>query len=170
GGCWPVGVELEAAAFRLGRGAAGGFDGGSTFAEFFGRGGRLVLGVRRWREEDASHLFMFCDFAAHVWNAIFRWLGVVIIMPPNLFMLLENFMGAAPSNKIGKGFSLIWHTTVWRIWRSRNELCFANGVKDLEKVVDDIKLLSWRWGLSRRKIPICLFYEWCWDPGICLRR
>ncbi|PNX88099.1 hypothetical protein L195_g044199 [Trifolium pratense] len=120
------------------------------------------------REEDVSHLFMFCEFAAKVWNDIFRWLGVVVIMLPNLFVLLESLMGAASSAKARKGFSLIWHTTVWRIWRSWNDLCFVNGIKDVEKIVDDIKLLSWRWGLSRRKIPICLFYEWCWDPGIYL--
>ncbi|MCI12011.1 pantothenate synthetase [Trifolium medium] len=63
-----------------------------------------------------------------------------------------------------------WHTTVWSIWRSRNDIMFANGVRDVNKVVEDIKLLSWRWGLCRQKIPMCLFYEWCWDPGICLRR
>jgi hypothetical protein len=36
------------------------------------------------------------------------------------------------------------------------------------KAVDEIKLLSWQWGLSQRKIPICLFYEWCWDPEKCM--
>jgi hypothetical protein len=66
------------------------------------------------------------------------------------------------------GYYLIWHATVWRIWRSRNNIIFSHGVIDLEKVVDEIKLLSWRWGLSRHKIPVCLFYEWCWDPGLCL--
>jgi hypothetical protein len=37
-------------------------------------------------------------------------------------------------------------------------------------LVDEIKLVSWRWGLSRHKIPICLFYKWCWDPGLVLGR
>jgi hypothetical protein len=41
---------------------------------------------------------------------------------------------------------------------------------DPGEVVDGIKLASWRWGLSRHKIPVCLFYEWCWDPGLCLRQ
>ncbi|MCI44743.1 ubiquinone biosynthesis monooxygenase COQ6, partial [Trifolium medium] len=77
---------------------------------------------------------------------------------------------AATNKKVRVGFMVIWHATVWSIWRSRNEAIFADGVKDLEKVVDSIKILSWKWGLSRHKIPICLFYEWCWDPGSCLRR
>jgi hypothetical protein len=122
------------------------------------------------REEDARHLFLFCDFASLVWNAIFRWLGVIIVLPSDVFVLFDCLTGAAANKKIGKGIALIWHTTVWRIWKSRNEISFNDGVKDLGKVVDDIELLSWRWHLSRRKSPSCLFYEWCWDPGLCLRR
>jgi hypothetical protein len=122
------------------------------------------------REEDVCHLFIFCDFASKVWNAIFRWLGIILVLPPDLFILFDYFTAAAPTKKMGKGFALIWHATVWSIWRSRNDLSFANGVVDVLKVVDDIKVLSWRWGLSRRKISICLFYEWCWDLGLCLRR
>ncbi|GAU36254.1 hypothetical protein TSUD_214510 [Trifolium subterraneum] len=76
---------------------------------------------------------------------------------------------AASNKKIRKGYALIWHATIWMLWKSRNEIIFSNGVKDSEKVFDEIKLLSWRWGLSRHSIPTCLFYEWCWDPGMCLR-
>lgn len=30
--------------------------------------------------ENVLHLFLFCDFALRVWKAIFRWLGIVIVM------------------------------------------------------------------------------------------
>jgi hypothetical protein len=121
------------------------------------------------RGETENHLFLFCDFAMRVWNAIFRWLGLIVIIPPNISMLFECFTGAAGSKKLRSGYSLIWHATVWMIWCSRNKIIFSNGVADPEEVVEEIKLLSWRWGLSRHKIPSCLFYEWCWDPGSCLR-
>ncbi|MCI22359.1 myb-like transcription factor, partial [Trifolium medium] len=101
-------------------------------------------------------------------KSIFRWLGVIIIIPPNLFSLFECLSEAASNKRIRKGLWLIWHSTIWVIWKSRNDITFANGVKDPMKAVDDIKMLSWRWGLARRKISICLFYEWCWDPGNCL--
>ncbi|XP_045810956.1 uncharacterized protein LOC123905399 [Trifolium pratense] len=124
----------------------------------------------RGREETSDHLFLYCDFADLVWKAICRWLGLVIVIPPNPFLLFDCFLGAASSKNIRSGFSLIWHATVWSIWRLRNEVIFSNGVKDLEKVVNALKLLSWKWGLRQHKIPVCLFYEWCWDPGLCLRR
>jgi hypothetical protein len=120
-------------------------------------------------EEGVSLLFLSYDFAYGVWLNICRWLGTSIVMPRNLFVLFEYFIGLAPNKKVAKGFALFWHTTVWLIWRSRNEVFFSNGVRDLVKVVDDIMQLSWRWGMSRRKIPFCLFYEWCCEPGICLR-
>ncbi|MCH86346.1 F-box family protein [Trifolium medium] len=56
----------------------------------------------------------------------------------NLFLFC-----AAPNKKVRKGFALIWHVTVWMIWRSRNNIIFSRGSKDLVKVIDDIKLLSW---------------------------
>jgi hypothetical protein len=122
------------------------------------------------REEGASHLFLNCDFAWRVWNDIFRWLGLVFVMPANVAMFYECFLGAAGSKKRRIGFSLIWHATVWMLWKSRNKIIFSNGVKDPEELVDLVKISSWKWGISRHKLPVCLFYEWCWDPGLCLRR
>lgn len=46
--------------------------------------------------------------------------------------------------------------------------------KGISRVVDDIveeiKVLSWRWMLNRTNNPPCLFYEWCWNPRYCLAR
>jgi hypothetical protein len=98
------------------------------------------------REEDASHLFLLCDFASNVWKAIFRWLGLVIVMPPNIVVLYDCFVAAAGSKKMRSGYSLIWHASVWFIWRSRNKIIFSNGVLDLGEVVEAIILASWRWG------------------------
>jgi hypothetical protein len=120
--------------------------------------------------ETEVHLFLFCDFATWMWKGIFRWLGLVIVIPPNLSVLFDCFRAAAKSKKVGFGYSLIWHATVWSMWSSRNNAIFSNGVIDPEEVIDAIKMLSWRWGLSRHKIPVCLYYEWCWDPGLCLGR
>ena len=36
--------------------------------------------------------------------------------------------------------------------------------------MEEVKVLSWRWFLSRVNVPVCLFYEWCWNPQVCLDR
>jgi len=67
-----------------------------------------------------------------------------------------------------KGMRLIWHTTVWAIWKVRNNIIFNNGGFEVEEVVDDIIRLSWRWSLSWLKIQPCMYYEWRWNPKWCL--
>ncbi|MCH92943.1 F-box family protein, partial [Trifolium medium] len=107
-------------------------------------GGSLDCIHCQGREESVLHLFLFCEFASQIWNAVFRWLGLVIVIPPNISLLFDCMTGAAPNKKVRKGFALIWHARVWMIWRSRNDIIFSNGVKDPGRVIDDIKLLSWR--------------------------
>jgi hypothetical protein len=106
--------------------------------------------------EEVQHLFMFCDFACRVWRGICSWLGLVYVMPHNLFIFFDSFVGAAVRKKAAAGYSLICHTTIWSIWRSRNDVSFSNGAIDLAKVIDDIKVLSWRWAMSRRVMSTCL--------------
>ncbi|MCI15313.1 hypothetical protein A2U01_0036451, partial [Trifolium medium] len=37
-----------------------------------------------WWIESAVHLFLHCDYVTKVWYDITRWLGVILIIPPNL--------------------------------------------------------------------------------------
>jgi hypothetical protein len=97
-------------------------------------------------------------------------LGVVIVIPPNLAVLFEVFRSAAKNKKIRQGFLMIWHATIWSIWKMRNNTIFAEGIYNPKELVDAIKVLSWKWSLARLKLMPCLFYEWTWDPGDCLMR
>ena len=72
--------------------------------------------------------------------------------------------------KARKGLWLIWHATLWVIWQARNNRIFKNEFSGIEEMVEEIKVLSWKWSLSRLKIPTCLFYEWWWNPIDCIRR
>ncbi|CAJ2669139.1 unnamed protein product [Trifolium pratense] len=118
--------------------------------------------------ESSSHLFLRCKVAHSVWYAIFKWLGVVIVMPPNFFHLFACFEEAASTKKTRQGFRLVWHSVLWAIWRARNNMVFNNlEVKPCE-IIEEVKVTSWKWSLERLKISPCLFYEWCLEPGICM--
>jgi hypothetical protein len=40
---------------------------------------------------------------------------------------------------------MIWHATIWTIWKARNSAIFA-GTPFLPRVIiDDIKVVSWKW-------------------------
>ena len=64
----------------------------------------------------------------------------------------------------------MWHAPLWVIWKAWNDRIFNNLIKEPDEIVEDIKVLSWSWVLSRLKNPPCLFYEWSWNPKACLLR
>ncbi|MCH80347.1 ribonuclease H protein [Trifolium medium] len=120
--------------------------------------------------ETSRHLFMHCDFVAQIWYAICRWLGVVVVLPPEVMILYGTLVCSGRNKRLRKGFSLVWLAFMWVIWRSRNEKIFNNVVGVVEDAVDLIQRLSWQWYLSKNaKVP-CLLYEWVWNPGDCMLR
>jgi hypothetical protein len=92
--------------------------------------------------ESANHLFLFCKAAHVVWYEIFKWLGVVIVMPPNIMILLECFLESTRNTRLRKGFCFIWHTVVWSIWCARNNNNFNNIKVEPLALVEEIKMLS----------------------------
>jgi hypothetical protein len=118
--------------------------------------------------ESSNHLFLHCPGAMKIWIEIFKWLGVSIVIPPSLPSLFEILRGSTWNHRIRKGYVMVWHATLWAIWRARNNAIFSTGIFLPHTIVDDIKVLSWKWSLGRLKISPCLFYEWNWDPGACM--
>jgi len=121
------------------------------------------------REETSTHLFLHCEYSSLIWHGILNWLEIYFITPHNLFVHFECWNGEVISKRL-KGFWLIWHVTIWLIWKERNARIFTDQRKDGEEVVDEIKVVSWVWTLSRLKIASFLFYEWTWNPRECLNR
>jgi len=117
-----------------------------------------------------NHLFIHCVFAQGVWEGLFSWLGFSFLSPPNLFIPWECWNDSTTNKRIRNGYRLIWHAAVWSIWWARNDRIFNNSLSNVEELVEAIKVLSWRWTLTRVKVPACLFYEWCWNPRDCLLR
>jgi hypothetical protein len=118
--------------------------------------------------ESSTHLFLHCPCAMMIWSSIFNWLGIQIVIPHSISSLFEVFRGIATNAKIRKGFLMIWHATLWSIWKARNKAIFSTGSFLPNDIVEEIKVLSWKWSLGRLRITPCLFYEWSWDPGACL--
>jgi hypothetical protein len=52
--------------------------------------------------ESANHLFLFCNMSHLVWYEIFKWLGVVVIMPSNVMTLFACFIDSARNMKLRK--------------------------------------------------------------------
>jgi len=113
--------------------------------------------------ESSTHFFLHCSVISKIWRKIMDWLRFNFLIPHNLFVHLECWSGEARGKKMRKGFWLVWHVIIRVIWKARNARIFENHSKDVEKMVEEIKELSWRWVLTRLKVSPCLFYEWNWD-------
>jgi len=84
----------------------------------------------------------------------------------------ECWNSEATSKRLKKGAWMIWHATIWTLWKERNERIFKEQRKEVEELVDEIKVVSWFWfwKLSKLRIASSLFYEWTWNPRECLNR
>ncbi|GAU22481.1 hypothetical protein TSUD_296000 [Trifolium subterraneum] len=98
--------------------------------------------------ESTLHLFLHCPSAMMVWYEVFRWLGMVFVVPPSLSCLFEMMRGSSRNVKMRKGFVMIWHATLWSIWKARNKSIFRNDTFVPNIIVEDIKVLSWKWSLA----------------------
>jgi hypothetical protein len=63
--------------------------------------------------ENSCHLFLHCRFSAAVWNALTRWLGVVIVIAPNVLLSYVIFVTHGSNKRRKKGYSMIWLAFVW---------------------------------------------------------
>lgn len=109
--------------------------------------------------EISNHLFVHCPVARGIWLELLKWVDSMFIMPQSVFNHWLCWNAGASNKKMIKGFRLIWHATIWVIWKARNDKIFNDKVKEVLEIVEEVKVLSWRWCLSSLKIPACLYYE-----------
>jgi hypothetical protein len=70
------------------------------------------------RLETSNNLILHCPKAMMVWYGVFRWLRVVIVMPSSISSLFEVVRGVAKNKKGRLGFLMIWHVSIWSIWKA----------------------------------------------------
>jgi hypothetical protein len=90
--------------------------------------------------ESSKHLFLHCNKTIRVWYEVCKWLGVLIVMPPDIMTLFDCFSGVVRNKKVRKSFLLVWHTVVWSLWRARNDVIFNGISKEPLEVVEEIKV------------------------------
>lgn len=120
--------------------------------------------------ESTLHLFLHCDVACAVWLKLMRWLDQFFISPPNLFIHWECWLGRERDKNIKNGKGIIWLATIWVLWKTRNDKIFNDNDFEVDDIVEEVKVLAWKWTMSRMHIPACLYFEWCWNPRRCLNQ
>lgn len=77
-------------------------------------------------DESSTRLFLHCEVASLVWSKLMWWLENFFIIPPNLFVHRECWNGGVRIKNVKKGLNLIWHATIWVLWKTRNDKIFKD--------------------------------------------
>jgi hypothetical protein len=72
------------------------------------------------------------------------------------------------SKKGGKGMIMIAEAVLWTLWRCWNAVLFDNGTGTVS--VEAVKVVSWKWWMSRSNPAHCMYYEWRAEPRLCILR
>jgi len=85
------------------------------------------------------------------------WLDLNFVMPPNLFIHWKCWSGGPIHNKIRKGLRMIWEVVIWVIRKAKNGHIFNDEHALWDELVEEVKVMSWRWVLERFNIPACMY-------------
>jgi hypothetical protein len=125
---------------------------------------RCMLG-----SETALHLFLHCDYAARIWYEMVSWLGLIIILPHDIASSLAILLNCGKNKSEKVGLCLVWNAFMWVLWKVRNNHIFNHDAAIVDDLVEEIKILSWRWFIGKIAKGPFLLYEWKWDPLACMR-
>jgi hypothetical protein len=102
--------------------------------------------------ETEDHLFFNCPMLSSIWKKITSWLGVPLVFPEGGYNHLSLFKNLVPcSIKTSDRISVIWFSTISIAWKNRNDMVFNHIGYDWEKMLEEVKILSWRILRARSK-------------------
>ncbi|XP_045797741.1 uncharacterized protein LOC123891918 [Trifolium pratense] len=85
------------------------------------------------------------------------WLGVTLIIPPNLTTSFAMWATCVTNKKEKAGMCLIWNAFVWVVWKRRYDSVFNNATVTVDEIVEQIKVVLWQWFIGR--MAPCFLYE-----------
>lgn len=110
--------------------------------------------------EQLSHLFLICEVTARTWDGVFRWLDIQVVQFSSI-MHLFDYVDALYFCHIKKiDIDAVVGTTLWYIWRFRNDNVFAGGKFKRGDILDSICEFSF---LQFSNINRNCSFNWtCW--------
>ncbi|KAK1427023.1 hypothetical protein QVD17_15705 [Tagetes erecta] len=101
------------------------------------------------KNESPEHVFLNCERALKVWHAIFKWCNIPINQTVTIGQLLKIPASLSVTSNTKKLLYAIILTSLWCIWRARNDHIFNAKTKDTTAIIEDIKSLAHLWTKSK---------------------
>jgi glutathionyl-hydroquinone reductase len=120
--------------------------------------GGQCLYWRVWQPGDSS-----------LWHLIYKWVGISFISPDMVTDHFHHFGHLAGLPRYSHIYlKVIWHSTVWVIWKERNNRIFKNKAQDLIKLLDYVKFMSFSWLKPKLLTTAFSYNDWWRNPLLCM--
>ncbi|GJR14954.1 RNA-directed DNA polymerase, eukaryota, reverse transcriptase zinc-binding domain protein [Tanacetum coccineum] len=114
--------------------------------------------------ETEKHLFVDCKIARDTWINVLNWWRI----PITTFQSVQDVFQLADESpleaKISRFFDAVIQTTIWSLWRFRNNVIFSRKKPAKDLFFNDIKILSFNWIVSRCRETFLNLIEWFNHP------
>jgi len=107
--------------------------------------------------ESNDHVFTSCNFVNLVWTIISTWLKIPPIFAFSFNDLLKIHDFASKDKTKKKIIQAIVYSTIWCVWKQRNEKIFKGTPTSVTATIGCIKAITFLWIRNRSK---CLNIEW----------
>ncbi|XP_076924509.1 uncharacterized protein LOC143586979 [Bidens hawaiensis] len=111
-------------------------------------------------EELSEHLFVSCNFTQATWKLIDQWCKVPFFFSFSFRGLLEMFKVTRLPKRKAKAFHAVCLTTIWCLWKARNDAVFNGKLAQLNIVSGGIKALGFFWVRNRSKSDAITWENW----------
>ncbi|KAJ0921865.1 putative reverse transcriptase zinc-binding domain-containing protein [Helianthus annuus] len=110
--------------------------------------------------ETSEHLFVACQFAQMIWQNIADWCNIPPIYAFDLNDVLFLHETCSSNSTKKKVIHAVILTTIWSLWKLRNDSVFNNSVPHTTKILDEIKAMAFLWVRNRAKMVSMTWGDW----------
>ncbi|GJZ65072.1 hypothetical protein Tco_0621768 [Tanacetum coccineum] len=114
--------------------------------------------------ETEEHLFVSCEVAKEIWSKVLSWWkirNISITCLPDAINLADRVQ---MPNHLVAFFDAVVQSTIWFLWRFRNDMSFSLKRPSKDLILNDIKLASYNWISSRGRSVRLNWIEWFDNP------
>ncbi|KAJ0883494.1 putative reverse transcriptase zinc-binding domain-containing protein [Helianthus annuus] len=117
--------------------------------------------------ETIDHVFVKCPDASEVWRRVAWWCDVRWYAARNVKDLFDVASQNGGSKDLLKLKTSILYSTVWFIWKARNNRVFRRQSISIDSFIEDCSAQLFSWVCNRSKHKSINWQKWCLSPLSC---
>ena len=119
--------------------------------------------------ETANHLFLHYNISSELWYQVWKWIHIFSVHAGELrhhFIQFTKMAGMPRTTHYY--FKIIWFSTVWVIWKERNNRIFQQTVTTPFHLLEKVKLNSFLWPKAKQASFVYSYHDWWNNPFLCM--